>query len=87
MEKRPMPHFSNSRYHEQFINSVIEQVNQQDKLLSTIAKENGVPTKTLYRWVQEAKGSTKNRESQLQLQINALQSKLNDLTQQLQLIR
>lgn len=78
---------TNSRYSASLINEVVCQVKQQNKLLSQVAKDYGIASRTVYQWVKQndVNNDDVNKDIIVQ-QIASLQSQIKTLNQQLRLI-
>ncbi|MCL1143754.1 transposase [Shewanella gaetbuli] len=76
----------NNRYSDSLINEVVSQVKSKRRLLSEVAKEYGIASRTVYQWVKVTEEPTQQKKVQIADQIAALQLQIQDLNKQLQMI-
>ncbi|QIR13501.1 transposase [Shewanella aestuarii] len=81
-----MNYYRNSRYSDALINEVVNQVKCHNRLLSEVAKDYGIASKTVYNWVKSTDNTKLNKKHQIVGQIASLQQQIKSLHQQLQSI-
>ncbi|MGI2175514.1 transposase [Shewanella ulleungensis] len=72
------------QYPVDFQHQVISEVKVHNRLLSDVAKQYGVSSKTVYKWVKHSESHKTEKRGAIVSEIALLQQKITQLSQQLQ---
>lgn len=86
MHNTAMHNHISHKYSQALISEVVNQVKNHNRLLSEVAKNYGISSRTVYQWVKSSTEPSELKKNEITNQIASLQLQINSLNNLLQMM-